>query len=163
MVRKLVLLDRDGIINQERGEYTFRKEDFSFVNGILEAAKVFYEAHYQIIIISNQGGISKGIYQKENVLELDNVIRKTFVEKGIKVLDSFYCPHYTENENCLCRKPKSLLLERALAKHGFLAKDAIFIGDSERDKKAGESIGIKSILVEANSSILNLSKKLIHE
>lgn len=163
MIKKVVFLDRDGIINIERGEYTFRVNDFKFVPEIIDAAKVFYKAGYSIIIISNQGGISKGIYSKEDVLKIDNIIRSSFVEEGIKVLDSFYCPHYTSNENCLCRKPKSLLLERALAKYDINIEDAVFIGDSERDKIAGENLGIKSIQVKANTSILGLSKILIDE
>jgi D-glycero-D-manno-heptose 1,7-bisphosphate phosphatase len=163
MVKKVVFLDRDGIINRERGAYTFRPEDFEFVPDILEAAKLLENAGYALIIISNQGGISKGLYTKEDLLYLDNIIRKAFVEKGITLLDSFYCPHYSSNENCLCRKPKSLLLERALAKYGFKKENALFIGDSDRDRIAGEKIGIKSLQVEANASILNLCKKLINE
>ena len=163
MARKIIFLDRDGIINIERGEYTFREEDFTIVPDLLESAYNLYTSGYEIIIISNQGGISKGIYSKEEVLKLDNIIRLAFVEKGIEVLDSFYCPHYTDNENCLCRKPKSLLLERAMAKYNVDPKNAFFIGDSERDKIAGENVGIKSYQVKANSSILSLSKKLLDE
>lgn len=163
MARKVVFLDRDGIINIERGEYTFLEKDFVFVPELLDAAYLWSQSNYAIIIISNQGGISKGIYSKKDVLKLDNIIRLAFVEKGIEVLDSFYCPHYTDNENCLCRKPKSLLLERALGKYNIEAKDAFFIGDSERDVIAGENVGIKSFLVKANTSILGLSKKLVNE
>ena len=161
MTKKVVFLDRDGIINRERGEYTYRKEDFQLVPDILNVARLFHDAGYAIIIISNQGGISKGIYSKEDVLKLDNVIRNSFVERGINVLDSFYCPHYSDNENCLCRKPKALLLERAIAKHSVDIKQSFFIGDSERDKIAGERVGVRSFNVEANSSILEMCKLLI--
>jgi D-glycero-D-manno-heptose 1,7-bisphosphate phosphatase len=163
MDEKVVFLDRDGIINIERGEYTYRVNDFQFVPEIIDAARVFHEAGYAIIIISNQGGISKGIYSKKDVIKIDNIIRETFVEEGIEVLDSFYCPHYTGNENCLCRKPKSLMLERALGKYNIKKENALFIGDSERDKIAGENGGIRSIQVKANTSILELSKMLVHE
>jgi D-glycero-D-manno-heptose 1,7-bisphosphate phosphatase len=163
MKKKVVFLDRDGIVNIERGEYTYRKEDFHLVPDILSAAHVFSDAGYAIILISNQGGISKGIYTKEDVLALDNIIRDSFVQKGINVLDSFYCPHYSDNENCLCRKPKSLLLERAIAKHDVDKNHSFFIGDSERDKIAGEQVGIRSLKVVANSSILEISKLLINE
>lgn len=163
MKKKVVFLDRDGVINIERGEYTYREEDFHLVPDILSAARIFSDAGYAIMIISNQGGISKGIYTKEDVLALDNIIRDSFVQKGINVLDSFYCPHYTDNENCLCRKPKSLLLERAIAKHDVDKNLSFFIGDSERDKIAGERVGVRSLKVLANSSILEISKLLINE
>lgn len=163
MKKNVVFLDRDGVVNIERGEYTYRKEDFELVPDILNAALVFHNVGYSVIIISNQGGISKGIYTKEDVLALDNIIRNSFVQKGIDILDSFYCPHHSDNENCLCRKPKSLLLERAIAKHNVDIKRSFFIGDSERDKIAGERLGIKSLKVLANSSILEISKLLIDE
>ncbi len=160
---KVVFLDRDGIINVERGEYTFKIEDLKIVPDLLESALLFYNAGYKFIIISNQGGISKGIYSKKEVLQIDNILRKTFVEKGMEILDSFYCPHYDGIENCLCRKPKSLMLEKALAKYDIQNEDTLFIGDSERDRKAGESLSIKSYLVKANSSILKLSNLLLNE
>jgi len=160
---KVVFLDRDGIINIERGEYTYKISDLEIVPDLLQAASLFYKAGYKFIIISNQGGISKGIYSKKEVLQIDNIIRKTFVEKGMDILDSFYCPHYDGIENCLCRKPKTLMIEKALAKHDIQIKDTLFIGDSERDKKAGESLSIKSYLVKANSSILKLSNTLLNE
>ena len=163
MAKKIVFLDRDGVINMERGEYTFKKSDFSIVPDLLDSMMLFFKAGYEFIVISNQGGISRKLYSKKDVIKLDNIIREAFVEQGMKVLDSFYCPHHNDNENCLCRKPKSLLLERAMAKHNIRSKDAIFIGDSERDKIAGENVGIKSFKVDANSSILVLSKTLIDE
>jgi len=163
MSKKVAFLDRDGVINIERGEYTYLSEDFQLVPDILSAALLLQKAGYAIIIISNQGGVSKGIYTKEDVLTLDNIIRSSFVEKGINILDSFYCPHYSENENCLCRKPKSLLLERAIAKHNVAITQSFFIGDSDRDKVAGERVGIRSLKVMANSSILEMCKLLINE
>lgn len=163
MNRKVIFLDRDGILNIERGEYTFKEEDVRLVPDLMEALALFSSNGYEFIIISNQGGIAKGIYSKLDVVNVENILRSSLVEKGIKILDSYYCPHHNAIENCLCRKPKSLMLEKAVARHKVTKENSYFIGDSERDKIAGESIGIKSYQVEANSSILELSKKLIHE
>ena len=163
MDRKVVFLDRDGILNVERGEYTFKLEDVEIVDDLLASAKLFFNAAYEFIIISNQGGISRGIYTKEDVLAIDNILRETFVRNGMSILDSYYCPHHNDIENCLCRKPKSLLLERAIAKYKLKIENTIFIGDSPRDKEAGERLSIRSFQVEANSSILELSKTILNE
>ncbi len=163
MDRKIIFLDRDGVLNIERGEYTFKEEDVQLVPDLLEALSLFSKNGFEFIIISNQGGISKGIYSKTDVINVENILLKHFVERGIKVLDSFYCSHHNDIENCLCRKPKPLMLEKATAKHNVNKEKSYFIGDSERDKIAGESIGIKSFQVGVNSSILELCKKLIHE
>lgn len=163
MDRKIIFLDRDGVLNIERGEYTYHANDVKLVPDLLEALVLLSKNGFEFIIISNQGGISKGIYKKADVFIVENIIRDHLVEKGIQVLDSFYCPHHNDLENCLCRKPKSILLEKAIAKHNVNKELSFFIGDSARDKKAGEKVGLKSFLVDANSSILELSKKLIHE
>jgi len=163
MSKKIIFLDRDGILNIERGEYTYKKEDVNLVPDLLEALSLFSSKGYEFIIISNQGGIAKGMYSKLDVVNVENILRSRLVEKDIKILDSYYCPHHNAIENCLCRKPKSLMLEKAVARYNVIKDQSYFIGDSERDKIAGESIGIKSYQVEANSSILELSKKLIHD
>lgn len=163
MERKVLFLDRDGILNVERGEYTYKVEDVEIVDDLLASAKLFFKAGYEFIIISNQGGISRGLYSKEDVLAIDNILRDSFVSNGMSILDSYYCPHHNEIENCLCRKPKSLLLERAIAKYNLKIENTFFIGDSPRDKEAGEALSIKSFQVEANSSILELSKTLLNE
>jgi D-glycero-D-manno-heptose 1,7-bisphosphate phosphatase len=127
MERKIIFLDRDGVLNIERGEYTFKQEDVSIVPGLIDSLKILSKNGYEFIIISNQGGISKNIYAKADVIAVENILRKNLVENNIMILDSFYCPHHNDIENCLCRKPKSLLLEKAMAKYELRTENCFLL------------------------------------
>jgi len=163
MKRKVVFLDRDGVLNKERGEYTFKVEDFEWVTDGIEALALLAKNGFQLIIISNQGGISKNIYSKTDVLNIENAIRTPLQQNDIQILDSFYCPHHDSNEKCLCRKPKSLMLERAVAKYNIDTEESYFIGDSNRDVIAGQQIGVKGILMQANDSLLLAVQEILNE
>ncbi|OFX54868.1 MAG: hypothetical protein A2046_07100 [Bacteroidetes bacterium GWA2_30_7] len=153
---KALFLDRDGVVNFERSEYTFRLEDFTINNGIIELLLNFQKDGFLIIIISNQGGISKGIYKKEDVEKLHNKFIKECKSNNINITDFFYCPHFPEIENCLCRKPKSLMLEKAIAKYNINITESLMIGDSERDMECAENVGIKGILIKSNKINLKI-------
>jgi len=153
---KALFLDRDGVVNFERSEYTFRLEDFTINNGIIELLLNFQKDGFLIIIISNQGGISKGIYEKEDVEKLHNKFIKECKSNNINITDFFYCPHFPEIENCLCRKPKSLMLEKAIAKYNINITESLMIGDSERDMECAENVGIKGILIKSNKINLKI-------
>jgi len=163
MKNKAVFLDRDGVLNKERGEYTYESQDFEWVPDSIEALKILSKNDFLLIIISNQGGISKKLYGKEDVLNIEKSITVPLKKEGIEILDSFYCPHHSAIEKCLCRKPKSLLLERAMAKHNIDPGRSFFIGDSTRDMVAGQRIGIKGILMQKNESLLLAVKDILNE
>jgi len=163
MKKKVVFLDRDGVLNRERGEYTYLTTNFEWVTDAIEALKLLNEQGYALIIISNQGGISKNIYSKTDVINIENAIVQPLVKQSIQILDSFYCPHHSAIENCLCRKPKSLMLEKAIAKHNIDPVKSYFIGDSIRDMVAGQNVGVKGILMKANDSLLLAVQDILNE
>lgn len=152
-MRKVIFLDRDGVINIERGDYTFRLEDFVFVDGLF-AALAFLKNHgFEFIIVTNQGGISKGIYNHDSVIVLNKLIETEFKKHQLNVLDIYYCPHHSDIEKCICRKPNSLLLEKAIAKYNIDTTKSFFIGDSDRDIDAAHKVGVKGIKVNKNSDL----------
>ncbi|MBE7442647.1 MAG: HAD family hydrolase [Flavobacteriales bacterium] len=152
-MRKVIFLDRDGVINIERGDYTFRLEDFVFVDGLF-AALAFLKNHgFEFIVITNQGGISKGIYNHDSVIVLNKLIETEFKKHQLNVLDIYYCPHHSDIEKCICRKPNSLLLEKAIAKYNIDTTKSFFIGDSDRDINAAQKVGVKGIKVNKNSNL----------
>lgn len=154
MNRKAIFLDRDGVINQERGEYTFLLKDFIINDDVFETLKIWNDAGYLLIIISNQGGIGKGIYSHSDVQVLNEFLCLKFKENKIDWTEMYYCPHHPEyNGRCLCRKPGSILFEKAIAKYSIDVTRSFMIGDKERDILASEKTGIKGILIEANSSL----------
>jgi D-glycero-D-manno-heptose 1,7-bisphosphate phosphatase len=155
-MNKAVFLDRDGVVNVERGEYTWLLEDFKLNGGLIEALKNFREKNYMLIVISNQGGIAKDLYKKEEVDYLHLHLERVLKNQGIELTEIYYCPHHPDTGKCICRKPDSLLLEKALARFNIDASASYFIGDAERDVEAGKKAGMTTIKVEPNSSLMDV-------
>jgi len=157
-MNKAVFLDRDGVINIERGDYTWRIEDFKFNESIFEFLKALQKKGYLFIIITNQGGIARGKYTHEDVIKLHKFMFNEFTDNDIEITDLYYCPHHSNVEKCLCRKPDSLMIEKAIARYNIDIEKSYFIGDSERDVIAGEKAGLKAIQVAKNSDLNELLK-----
>ena len=155
MMIKIVFLDRDGVINFEPGDYTYQVDRFKIVDGLFDGLHLLKGKGYKFIVITNQGGISKGIYSHKDVAVLHGYMRDIFKENNIDLLDVYYCPHHSVNEKCICRKPDSLMLEKAIARYDVDRTTAYFIGDSKRDVLAAENAGIKGVLVKPNDQLVN--------
>lgn len=153
---KAIFLDRDGVLNVEIGDYICSKENLTMNKGSLEFLKIAIEKGYKLIVITNQGGISKGLYNKEILKSIHEKMTILYKQEGIFFEEIFYCPHHSNIEKCLCRKPHGLMIEKALQKYKLNKNDCFMIGDTERDKLAAESAGIKGYLVASNSSLLPL-------
>src|SRR3989304_3687982 len=147
---KAVFLDRDGVINMERGDYTCRLEDFKFVPGIFENLKKLQEAGFLLIVVSNQGGIAKNRFTQKDVETLHDYMVKSFKKHNINLAEVYYCPHHPSTGNCICRKPDSLMLEKAMARFAINPAKACFIGDRDRDMEAGKKAGLKTIKIADN-------------
>lgn len=152
-MQKAVFLDRDGVINEERGTYTHKWEDFRFVEGLFDSLRRFQEHDYILIVITNQGGVAKGIYTEEDVQSLHAKMLAVMKREKIHITDIDYCPHHQDYQICECRKPKPLMLLRMMEKYNIDPKQSYFIGDSPRDIVAGEAAGVSSIKIEPNSSL----------
>ena len=116
-MNKAVFLDRDGVINQEIGDYVYRVEDFKFNVGLFAALLLLQEYDYKLIVVTNQGGIAKGRYTHDEVNELHSFMLDKLAEEGVQIDDVYFCPHHHTIAPCLCRKPNSMMVEKALAKH----------------------------------------------
>jgi D-glycero-D-manno-heptose 1,7-bisphosphate phosphatase len=141
-----LFLDRDGIINEEMG-YVWKVEDFRFRKGIFDLAKWAKSRQMPIIVITNQGGIAKGIYQLDKVQHLHAWMQAEFTAHGAPLTEILFCPHHPEINACLCRKPHTLLFERGLAKHRLKATHSIMLGDQQRDLLPAMQLGIKAVYV----------------
>ncbi len=159
-MNKVVFLDRDGVINSnENYYYIYQSSDFILNKGVIKTLSLLIKKGYLLIIISNQGGVSKNKYTKADVEKLNNYIISLFAQSNIEILESYYCPHHSDIEMCICRKPDSQLLEKAIARFKVSTKDSYMIGDSDRDIQAAEKIGKKGIKVKANKNLFEeLSK-----
>lgn len=143
----LLILDRDGVINQESDNFIRRVEDWIPIPGSIEAIAELSRAGYRIAIATNQSGIGRGYF---TLNELDAMHQKLYqqVENlGGQIAGIFYCPHLPR-EDCSCRKPATGLLDAIREELGESPEGAIFIGDSLRDLQAGRAAGCRPILVK---------------
>lgn len=159
-MNKAIFLDRDGVINRERGEYTWRIEDFEINEGLVDFLKVAISKGYLLIVISNQGGIQRGIYSMADVEKAHNYMKEKLKAEGVELTDIYICPHHDKTERCFCRKPQPIMLEKAIARFEVDKTKSIFFGDSKRDIEAGNLVGIKSVLVPSNSSLMQYASLL---
>jgi D-glycero-D-manno-heptose 1,7-bisphosphate phosphatase len=157
---KTIFLDRDGVINDNSvAYYVYKTEDFIINPGVIKSLKLFQSKGYQLIVITNQGGIAKKQYDNQDVELLNEHLKNELHKEGIKLKDIFHCPHHSDISKCLCRKPGSLLFEKAIAKYHVDISASFMIGDSERDIVASEKVGVKGIKVEANTNLFESIKK----
>jgi D-glycero-D-manno-heptose 1,7-bisphosphate phosphatase len=147
---KAVFLDRDGVINQEIGDYIQKVPEFKLLQHAISHIAALHQRGIPVFVVTNQGGIAKGLYSTETLHEMHTIMHQAIEAAGGKITEVYYCPHHPDFGNCLCRKPSSLLAQKALSKHGISAENAIFIGDKERDVYCAEGAGIKGILIREN-------------
>jgi D-glycero-D-manno-heptose 1,7-bisphosphate phosphatase len=161
-MKKAVFLDRDGVINNnEVPYYITRPEDLILNTGIIEALRTFQNEDFLLIIISNQSGISKKIYSKDDCDRVHDRLINMLLKQGISLTEIFYCAHHPEVENCLCRKPESLLFEKAIARFNIDPAQSWMIGDQERDITGAEKAGLKTILINSNEDIRKYINRII--
>ena len=142
--QKAVFLDRDGVLNAERGNYTYKVEDFEICTGAPAALKMLKEAGFLLIVITNQGGIAKGIYTKQDMLQCH---KKLATETNNLIDAIYYSPDHPSVSASLSRKPDSLMLEKAIAKFGVDPAASFMIGDQPRDLEAAAKVGVKGIKI----------------
>jgi D-glycero-D-manno-heptose 1,7-bisphosphate phosphatase len=158
-MKKAIFLDRDGVINHDPGEYTKSVNEFHFLPNVFETLKILQDLNYVFVVITNQGGIAKGLYSRKDFDSIDRFMHGKFDENGINLLETFFCPHHPDFGRCLCRKPLSLMILKSLAKHDIDPASSFLIGDKERDILCAENAGVRGVLIPTNGSILDGLKK----
>ena len=148
---KIVFLDRDGVINEfpGNGNYVTKLKDFHFIPGSLDALHILAQHRFSVFVVSNQAGVSKGIYSREKLNQITRKMLMGVRKRGGKIRKVFYCTHRSD-AGCECRKPGIGLVRRALQlmdKTIHIAKKAYFVGDTESDILAGHNARCKTIFV----------------
>ena len=144
-MNKCIFLDRDGVLNEDRTDYVYRIEDFIIPAGVPEALRSLKDAGYLLIVITNQAGIARGLYTRDDVMACYNYLQD---QCGQLIDDIYYCPHHPKYDTeSLTRKPGSLMLEKAMAKYDIEADESWMIGDAMRDMQAGRRVGVRTVRI----------------
>lgn len=162
MKKKAIFLDRDGVLISNKDHYyIWKQEQLEWIDGVIENLKMLTLKGFQLFIVSNQGGIARGLYTKNEVMKLHEELMQTFRKSNIEILEIVYCTHHPEIENCLCRKPASLMIDKLVAKYNICKEDSYLIGDSDSDMEAAQKAGIKGIKINPNQNMYPFISYLI--
>lgn len=143
---KLVVLDRDGVINFDSVHFIKSTNEWIPIPGSLEAIALLNQNGYRVAIATNQSGISRGLFDMVTLNAIHDKMHKALGKFGGRIDAMFYCPHAAEN-HCSCRKPKPGMMEEIGRRFGMDMKGVPMVGDALRDLQAGAELGMQPILV----------------
>lgn len=147
MTQAYVLLDRDGVINYDSDDYIKSPEEWEPIPGSLEAIALFNNHDYKVAIITNQSGLSIGLYNEATLTGIHQKMQRLARKKGGEIDSIFYCPHIPD-DNCNCRKPKTGLLKDFAKEKNKSLKGIYFVGDKLADIQAAVAVAANPILVK---------------
>jgi len=150
--RRFVFLDRDGVINVERGEYTITIDQWEWAEGALDGLKKLTEAGFGIIVTTNQACIAKGLQTVEGLAKLHRYMLDRVNREGGSILGIYYCPHGYD-DGCSCRKPEPGLILKAAEHFAIPLSETFMVGDSLRDIEAGRRAGTRTILIDSGVDV----------
>jgi len=161
-MKKIVFLDRDGIINKKTpiSDYVKRWEEFKFLPGAIGAIKLLNDNGFKVVVITNQAGIAKGRFSLGDLRRIHDNMQKELKKHNAHIDAIYFCPH-GYNDGCGCRKPRPGLLLQAGRDLNFDTKDAILIGDDEKDEEAGKAAGCRTIRIKTDGSLLDAVRKIV--
>jgi D-glycero-D-manno-heptose 1,7-bisphosphate phosphatase len=143
---KLVLLDRDGVINFDSDQYIKSPAEWKPIPGSIEAIPRLNQNGYRVVVATNQSGIGRGLFDMATLNAINDKMTELVFMQGGRIDALFFCPH-TADENCNCRKPKTGMYEEIARRFGTDLTGVPCIGDALRDLEAGAKMGCQPILV----------------
>jgi D-glycero-D-manno-heptose 1,7-bisphosphate phosphatase len=143
---KLIILDRDGVINFDSDQFIKNPEEWKPIPGSLEAIARLCQADYRVVVATNQSGIGRGLFDMPTLNAIHDKMHKACAAVGGRIDAVFFCPH-TNDSNCGCRKPKTGMLEEIATRYGINLKGVPAVGDSLRDLEMAVRMGAQPILV----------------
>ena len=157
MVPKLVILDRDGVINHDSDEFIKSPKEWVPIPGSLEAIARLNQAGYRVVVATNQSGIARGLFNIVTLNAIHQKMHEAAKLAGADIDAVFYCPHAAD-DNCDCRKPKAGMLHEIARRFDVSLKGVPNVGDALRDLQAGFLVGCKPYLVRTGKGERTVEK-----
>jgi len=154
---KLIVLDRDGVINQDSDAYIKSEDEWVPIPGSIEAIATLCQQGFRIAVATNQSGLGRGLFDLDDLEAMHAKLCNLVEEAGGVISAIFYCPH-TPDDNCECRKPKAGLLDAIASELDETLEGAFLVGDSLRDLEAGASKSCRLALVKTGKGQKTLEK-----
>jgi D-glycero-D-manno-heptose 1,7-bisphosphate phosphatase len=143
---KLIILDRDGVINYDSDKFIKSPDEWRPIPGSLEAIARLNHAGFRVVVATNQSGLGRGLFDMAAMIAVNEKLNKAVAQVGGRIDAVFYCPHAADSD-CDCRKPKPGLLVEIGQRFGVDLTGVPCIGDSLRDLQAAQAVGAQPILV----------------
>lgn len=154
---RLVILDRDGVINEESDAYIKSPEEWHPLPGSMEAIARLHRNGYKVVVASNQSGVARHLFSLDTLAAIHGRMKREVEAAGGRIDSIFFCPHGPK-EGCDCRKPKPGLLRQIAERYGVRLEGIPMIGDSERDLQAARAVGGRPILVKTGNGLKTLDE-----
>jgi D-glycero-D-manno-heptose 1,7-bisphosphate phosphatase len=146
MQKKWIILDRDGVINHDSDDYIKTPDEWIPIPGSLEAIARLNWAGYYVLVVTNQSGVARKLYDEKTLDDIHNKMQDALIKVGGHLEGIFYCPH-SPDEKCACRKPKPGLYKAIIKELNIDLTDVPAIGDKWTDVQAARAVGCQPILV----------------
>jgi len=143
---KLIILDRDGVINYDSDQFIKSPEEWKPLPGSLEAIARLCQAGYRVVVATNQSGVGRGLFDMPTLNAIHEKMHKACAQAGGRIDAVFFCPHAADAD-CKCRKPKSGMIEEIAERYGMDLQGVLSVGDSLRDLEASVRLGAQPVLV----------------
>jgi D-glycero-D-manno-heptose 1,7-bisphosphate phosphatase len=154
---KLVILDRDGVVNQDSANFIKSPNEWIALPGSLEAIALLNQSGFRVAIATNQSGISRGLFDMAMLNSINDKMHRALAQLGGRIDAMFYCPHAAD-DNCTCRKPKTGMVDDIARRFSVDLSEVFAVGDSLRDLQAFHDAGCKPILVRSGKGEETLSQ-----
>jgi len=153
---KLILLDRDGVINEDSDEYVRSVSEWVPIPGSIEAISNLSKEGYILAVVTNQSGIGRKYFTQEVLCDMHNKLYTLVEKEGGKIATIVFCPHLPQ-DNCNCRKPAVGLVKQVEQRLKISAKNAWFVGDSYKDIQVALTCDCNPVLVKTGKGMTTLS------
>ena len=154
---KLVILDRDGVINHDSDQYIKSPDEWKPIAGSLAAIAQLNQAGYRVVVATNQAGVGRGLFEMDTLNAIHDKMIKSLAQVGGRIDAIFFCPH-TNTDGCACRKPQPGMFREIASRFNVELAGVPAVGDSMRDLQAARAVGAQPLLVRTGKG-----NKTVHD